>query len=127
MQPRFLSFRTADGPSVAEWSATGDALRRALADALQRRGFLVDLEAGAQDPDWFFLARRGADTLGVVLVVACFRPCRWHIGLEDGSYRNLTSDALREEINPILESVVAAWPGVSTIRWHPDMTTLKDA
>src|SRR4051794_27068944 len=114
LQPQFLSFRTPVAPSDAEWSATGDALRRGLADALERRGFSIDLEAGDRDPDWYFVARRGSDVFGVALVLGAIghhRPCCWSIGLEDSDHRNLTSDVLRAEINPVLEAVVVAWPG----------------
>src|SRR5262249_38525322 len=131
-QPQFLTFCTPNGPSDAERSATGEALRRALAASLEPREFVIDLGAGAWDPDWYFVARRGPDVLGVALVVSATsatgrsQRCCWSIGLEDGNYRNLNSDTLRSEINPVLESVVAGWPGVSAIRWHADATTLRD-
>jgi hypothetical protein len=127
MQPQFLTFRSSDGASQSEWLTTGYALLRSLAEALEDRGFTIDLEAGAQDPDWYFLARRGSDVFAVVLVLNCYQPCCWSIGLEDGDYHNLASDALRAEISPILESVVKAWPSISKVRWHADATTLKEA
>lgn len=127
MQPQFLSFHTLDGTDSAEWSRTGKALLRMLGDAVHKQRFAVDFEAGENDPDWYFVARRGAHVFAIVLVVLPFDSCLWSIGLEDGEYRNLNSELLRAEINPILESAVRSWPGVSDVRWHADATTIKHA
>ena len=61
--PRYLSFEIRDG----KWE-TGEMVRQHLAKELVDRGFVVDLEAGRDDPDWFFAATRGKESIGVVLV-----------------------------------------------------------
>ena len=127
MHPLFLSFHTADGSEPAEWSRAGDALLRAFGDALRRLGFTIDYEAGAKEPDWYFAACRDGDRVAVVLTIGGFRPCRWFIGLEDGAHHSLDSDALRAEVNSVLDASISAWPGASAVRWHADHTTLMNA
>ncbi len=72
--PQFLSFRTIDGPEAAKWSATATALLRALASALQARGFAANFEAGKEDPDWTFVASRESESFTLVLTLAGMPP-----------------------------------------------------
>ncbi|HEY1379831.1 MAG TPA: hypothetical protein VGF55_23715 [Gemmataceae bacterium] len=124
-----LSFHTPDGPQVAAWSATGAALLRAFAAALEARGFASDFEAGRGEQDWVFVASRGAESLAVVLVLFGLHPpsTRWFVGLEDAQFRPLDAPELRAEVQPLLEAVVTGWLGASSLRWHAGPGTLREA
>ena len=128
MGQRFLSFRTAEGDNVSEWSPAADALSRRLAEALEARDYDIDFEAcqHAWMQDWEFLARGHGQEFVVVLVLCGLRPNRWFIVLNDAHCRQLDSLAVEAVVHPILEEVVREWPGASGLRWHADASTLRD-
>jgi hypothetical protein len=128
MDDLYLSFRTEDSAETAEWSRTGEAILRELGLGLESIGFAIDHEAGRHEPDWVFVARRAETAFGLSMSIANFTPCRWFIALVDAQSlgANIQSPDLRQEVHPVMQSVIESWPGVSEVRWHKDHTTLRD-
>jgi hypothetical protein len=126
MDALFLSFRTADAADEAEWSRTALAILHKLGDGLESIGFAIDYEPLRHDPDWVFEARRGKTVFRLYIGIANFTPCRWFIGLEDSESENLQLPEVRQEVHPVLQSVIESWPHVSEIRWHKDHTSLRE-
>ncbi len=128
MGQRFLSFRTAEGDHVSEWSPAADALSRRLAAAVEASGYATDFEAcryaGMQD--WEFLARGHGQEFVVVLVLCGFRPNRWFVTLNDTHCKQLESLAVEAVVHPVLEGAVREWPGASGLRWHADASSLRE-
>jgi hypothetical protein len=99
---------------------------RRLGQGLESIGFAIDYEAGAREPDWVFVARRGEMSFVLAMTIASFAPCRWFIGLEDSRSKPLRSETIRREVHPVLQSAIESWPSASEVRWHLDHTTLRE-
>src|SRR5262245_56153674 len=101
MGQQFLSFQTAEGDQVAEWSRAADGLSRQMAAALGACGYITDFEAcryaGMQD--WEFLARGWGEQFVVVLVLLGFRPNRWFVTLNDTQCKPLKLQTVEAAIH----------------------------
>jgi hypothetical protein len=121
-----LSFCTQDDSDSKEWTQTGYDILHKLGESLEEKGFVIDYNASKDEPDWVFVARRDEQTFGLTMSITNFTPCRWFISLEDQKHKNLDAPLIRQEVHPVIQKVIEAYPGISEIRWHIDHTTLHE-
>jgi hypothetical protein len=126
MNELFLSFRTRDSSDSKEWTQTGHDILRKLGEGLERKGFTIDYDAGKDEPDWVFVAKRSEQSFGLAMSISNFTPCRWFVGLENQEHKNLDAPLMRQEVHPTIQKVIEAYPGISEVRWHTDHTTLRE-
>jgi hypothetical protein len=122
----YLSFQTGDSKKADEWSQTGLLLLHRLGNALESLGYLVDYEAGRDESDWLFAARREEVSFALVLALFGCEPCRWFTYLEGEGFKALEAPKITDEVHPTMQAAVASHPGVSHLRWHEDNTTLRE-
>ena len=129
---QFLSFRTSDkAKSACDVQGSGAELLKRFGAAMKEAGFTIDYAAGKGESDWLFAAHDtlnlfGVGSLKLVLVWVAPEPCDWFVYLQEENGRALESPKVRGELNPVLQKVVAEWPGASKARWHFDWTTLRE-
>ncbi|MGO9596711.1 MAG: hypothetical protein ACLP7Q_01670 [Isosphaeraceae bacterium] len=99
---------------------TGDHILRAIASALEKNRYFID-PADAWDPFWGIRASDGKLGFAVGLVLHEPNPLRWwHLSLEDRHRRRLENRSLRERLEHIIHSEVAALPFIQDVTWVPD-------
>ena len=93
-----------------------------IGDIFESEGFAIDYDAGAHDPDWYFIATRESNKFAVALVNGPSTREQWSVGFEDGCKHVLKPGVLRTYASSLLDVAIREWDEVTQPEWHDDPT-----